>query len=201
MVDPDTGSTVYTGDWNVIGRSFIITATVEFRDFLAPSNYFHEYRIKQISLKFVGEVVSVNGITGTGTRVLNPTYWLFAGINGDSTTMTGIKLYNIVGDNYVDETERAEFNIMGRGRYNEKGTDLGVRGTLELHLRNGEGVTARLKKQSIEMFKNDNDRAYLRNPFGDVHFVSVGDMSITRMAGVGSSEFCDVTIPYAESVS
>jgi hypothetical protein len=38
----------------------------------------------------------------------------------------------------------------------------------------------------------------MRNPFGDVYRIRVGNLSISRLAGVGVDEFVDVTIPYSE---
>jgi hypothetical protein len=39
---------------------------------------------------------------------------------------------------------------------------------------------------------------YMRTPFGDMYKVYVDDLQVSRIAGVGTSEFCDVTLQYME---
>lgn len=58
--------------------------------------------------------------------------------------------------------------------------------------------TARQQKQDLTNLKAQLTYLYLRNPFGDVWKVSTGNIGFTRVAGVGTSEFTDATIPYRE---
>lgn len=202
QINVDTGATLETGPWNVIGRNYQIVAACNFRDYLAPVNYKSEYRIKEIALKFNAEIISTTNITATtGWHNTQPMYWLVGGINGSSSTITTVKLYNTTGDTFTLEEERAEFNLIGRGRYSEKGTSLGVRGELAFKIRGtNDGLTPRQKRQQLETFKDAYVSGWLKSPFGDVYKVAVGDMNVTRLSGVGVSEFVDVNVPYTEVV-
>jgi hypothetical protein len=59
-------------------------------------------------------------------------------------------------------------------------------------------LTPRAVRQAIETIKQNQDSLVLRNPFGDSWDVYVSGISVERVAGVGSSEFVDITIPYLE---
>lgn len=57
---------------------------------------------------------------------------------------------------------------------------------------------ARTQRQDIATMRELGRSVYLRNPFGDVWIASLGDIPVTHIAGVGSSEFSDLSIPYRE---
>jgi hypothetical protein len=116
----------------------------------------------------------------------------------DLSTKAVFALNIVKGDSYTDEYEQAEYTIAGRGRYIDHGDHLGLKGTLDIQLRNSLTQTARQKKRRLELMKEANSTLYLRTPFGDLYRVSPGDLAVSRIAGVGLQEFCDVQIPYAE---
>jgi hypothetical protein len=87
---------------------------------------------------------------------------------------------------------------MGRGRLVNKGQYLGPKGSLDVRLRSTGLLTARQKRLRVLAIQQEVGDLFLRNPFGDVWSVNMSNMAVSRIAGVGSSEFCDVTIPYAE---
>lgn len=58
--------------------------------------------------------------------------------------------------------------------------------------------TARQQSQALSALKNERTPLYLRNPFGDVWKINPGNIAGGRIAGVGTAEFSDVTIPYQE---
>jgi hypothetical protein len=58
--------------------------------------------------------------------------------------------------------------------------------------------TARQMKKRLEAYKLQREYGYLRTPFGDIYTVSLGDMSLSRIAGVSTNEFSDVELPYTE---
>jgi hypothetical protein len=57
---------------------------------------------------------------------------------------------------------------------------------------------ARNQLQDIKAMRKLDHPVYLRNPFGDVWLVSLGDVQVDRVAGVGTNEFSDITVPYRE---
>lgn len=58
--------------------------------------------------------------------------------------------------------------------------------------------TARQQRQALERIKARKTWVYLRNPFGDLWKVAPGNIPVKRIAGVGKSEFVDISIPYEE---
>lgn len=58
--------------------------------------------------------------------------------------------------------------------------------------------TARQQAKALSTLKNERSFLYLRNPFGDIWKIAPGNIGGGRIAGVGTSEFTDVTIPYQE---
>lgn len=57
-------------------------------------------------------------------------------------------------------------------------------------------ITARSSRRRLTALSNSKHRILLRNPFGDVFEVKTGQIQISRMAGTGTDEFVQATIPY-----
>jgi hypothetical protein len=124
-------------------------------------------------------------------------YWLIEP-SSDNIGADAFKLSIVTGDSFSDEQEESEFTVIGRGRIVNKGQRLGYKGTLDVQLRDTGGTTARQKRLRLVNLQQTPRQLWLRNPFGDIFRVNISAMSIGRIAGVGSSEFCDVSIPYSE---
>lgn len=187
-------------NYREVGRLYDNTGPYQFFDSSIPMSHNVRYRLRQLAAPSGVELLSDPSAAAAPVSTTSEEYWLFAGINGDPNALT-TKLYNVVADSFSDEQEENEFIILGGGRYVERGTELGVKGTLELKLRNTDGTTARQKRMALKRFKEAATIATLRTPFGDVFHVHLGNMSISRIAGVGQDEFCDVSLPYTEVVS
>lgn len=121
-------------------------------------------------------------------------YWL---INPNDET-DNLRISHVVSDSFSDDYDEAEIIIIGRGRKMNHGTRFGYDGELQAELRDDEFGTAREKRLHLQLIKAARIAYQMRNPFGDVLTVTVGNLKISRIAGVGTSEFCDVTIPYKE---
>ncbi len=201
LLDVNTGSVLSVGGWVNIGSLYVNTpAGNVFYDYTAPSGYRVRYRVRQVAFKFNTEVVSTY-TTSTTVDPVTGSYWLIAGTNGATATVFTFQFSIVTGDQFTHEKESQTFVLMGRGRYNERGTDLGIKGTLQCQLRNTGGTTSRQKKLALEAYRDAHLSASMRTPFGDQYRVVLGDISITRVAGVGREEFCDVAIPYEEVVN
>jgi hypothetical protein len=122
-------------------------------------------------------------------------YWLIDELNPD---VGSIKLHSVKEDSYKETREQASYLVVGRGRHADLGEVVGVEGSLVGQIRDDLTRTARSKKQALEAFRKESKPAYLRNPFGDIWKVTIGDIQVSRIAGVGASEFVDVTIPYEQ---
>jgi hypothetical protein len=60
------------------------------------------------------------------------------------------------------------------------------------------GLTAAQQRIALEDMRAGSVTCKLRTPFGDIWDVAMGDIQINRIAGVGTNEYFEVTIPYSE---
>lgn len=180
-------------EWNLIA-SYTDPTTLFHHDWTVTTGDSWEYAVTQ-SAGRSGQVLD-SVIAGTPDSILadGSHYWL---INPYDESVN-FKLENVSSDSYTDEFEEAELVIIGRGRKINTGTRLGYSGSMVAQLRDSETETARSKRQRLQEIKSSRLSYYLRNPFGDLLLVSVGNLAISRIAGVGTSEYVDVTIPYKE---
>lgn len=165
----------------------------EIRDWLIPSLSTFRYYVVQVVERFEEQVESVVAAPvevtlGTGG------YWMIDPVDPANS----IRLHNVTQESYTEISEQAEYLIVGRGRHIDEGETIGIEGTLVAQLRSSIDGTAREKKLKIETLKRQKKPVYLRNPFGDIWYISIGTMSVERVAGVGVSEFVDVTVPYKQ---
>lgn len=121
-------------------------------------------------------------------------YWLIDPI--DETN--NLKLHNVTQDNYKNVVEKVAYLVVGRGMHVDIGEQMGREGQLTAQLRGTSLVSARQQKEALENLYLLKKPVYLRNPFGDLWYISMTDVDIQRISGVGLSEFVDVTVPYQE---
>jgi hypothetical protein len=114
----------------------------------------------------------------------------------DSTK--NIRLSHVISEEFSEEYESATIELIGRGRKTDYGTRFGYSGTIVCEIRDDQGKTARQVKQDVEQIKAELRELFLRNPFGDIWQVSLGNLSVSRLAGVGTNEYVNLTIPYSE---
>lgn len=189
----NAGAVIEVGSWVAVGTSYeSIGATHTLLDLNAPSGGKVEYKVTQTVNRF-GDLVEGPDSNIPSVNPVTDGYWLLA---TDGTN--AFQLTIVTGDSYTDEYEEEEFIIAGRGRHVDRGEHLGLKGTLSVRLRDTGGTTARQKKRRLETMKENNVVLYLRTPFGDVYRVSASNLGVSRLAGVGRSEFVDVEIPYTE---
>jgi hypothetical protein len=182
-----------TTTWVLIDEQTSNTSNYAFDDWLAGSNVTYEYSVTQV-INYYGSIVeSIHApieATGVGSD-----YWLI-----HPTDITkNILLIHVTGDDYTEQYEQESYTVIGRGRHVDYGQRLGYAGSLSAQLRDVQGgLTAREQKKELERLKAERTFVYLRNPFGDVWKVATGNLSISRLAGMGTYEFVDVEIPYEE---
>lgn len=185
------------GSYNLIHEEFdTVASSFTYDDYTCPSGIESTYCVVQVADEFGPLIESVRTDHEYTITAKTDYYWL---IDTTDSALT-FKLHSVVSDVFAEEQEMTEIPIIGRGRVIERGSVLGYRGTLVSHLRGSPDgtLTGREQRELIEDMKRTNREAHLRNPFGDVWKVNLGDISISRIAGVGTSEFSNVTIPYAE---
>jgi hypothetical protein len=195
IIDPVTKNIYQAGVSKEVGRVYSGQGS-EFRDYLAPSGVRTTYAVRQQVTRANGFLVESENEVSAAAVPQTDGYWIIDMSDRDNPETT--KLHLVVADSFTDEDEEAEFIIIGRGRHVDKGESLGPKGTLDIQVRHTGGIPARAKRLKLLEIQRRKHAVYLRNPFGDVFLVSTSSMSVGRLAGVGVSEFCDVTIPYSE---
>lgn len=196
LVDPNTGSVVEAGSYELIYEDFSTGAAYIYKDFFAPSNYQVTYSVRQIVNRLGQEIESLDSNLNP-VIPLSDGYW-FIHPSTDDADADAFKFSIVTADSFTDDQEEAEFIVIGRGRVVNKGQKLGVTGQLDVQLRSTGGTTARQKRLRLKELKEETRQVYLRNPFGDIFKVSTSGMSISRISGVGGNEYCDVTLTYTE---
>lgn len=196
IIDAGTLAVLEEGEWKELAFEYSPAELYEYRDYYAPSGYRVQYRVVQIVDRFGDQVVSEN-TNSFDVYPMSDGYWLIEP-RVSEIEASAFKLSIVTGDSYSDEWESESYTIIGGGRHVDRGQHLGLSGTLQVQLRNTGGTSARQKKIRLGVMQAENREIYLRTPFGDLYRVSVGNLGISRIAGVGRDEFVDVTLPYVE---
>lgn len=198
LIDAFDGSVIKESEWEVLDEVYNPNpGGYSYDDYYAPSGYRVIYRVNQVISRFGEEVMSDN-FSGIVNDIKSEGYWL-VDPRTDDPSGRAFKLHIVTGDAYTEEYEESEFVIIGKGRHVDRGSRIGIKGTLDAQIRDTPGGrSARQKKNRLETLKKDNRHVFLRTPFGDSYWVSVGNLSVTRIPGVGTAEFVDVQLPYSE---
>lgn len=179
-------------EWD-LQNVFTNQSVTNYHDWTATTGDTWEYTVTQTAGRS-GAILESVPAASAGVLAVGSHYWLINPVDES----TNLKLANVTSDSYTDDYEEAELIIIGRGRKMNQGTRFGYSGELLCQFRDSDESTARQKRQELQILKRAGATYFLRNPFGDVFEVSVGNLGISRIAGVGTSEFVDVTIPYKE---
>lgn len=178
--------------WTRLAEIPEMTVT-EYHDWLVPAMETYDYYVVQVVLRYDTPVESV---VGSPVRVQLGVggYWFIDQVSSDNN----VHVFSVSDETYTDMNEQAEYTVVGRGRHVDEGESIGVSGSMTAKLRDDRFGTARQKKQDIEALRKRKIPVYFRNPFGDIKLIALGDIGVTRIAGVGQAEFVDLSIPYLE---
>lgn len=175
-----------------------------FKDYLYSNLKSYQYAVSQVVTAFGSPLESL--LTYVDTADINDDkYWLVP--SDDSSVDFGnlagiaIPLTGVTSDSYTDEYEEESIKIIGRGRRHEYGTHYGINGSLSVQIRpimNGTVYTGGEIRQQLVQAKANKQSYLLRTPFGDVYKVAMGNIQFARVAGLGTADATDVTLPYEE---
>lgn len=178
----------------------------EYRDYFVASGSTYQYAVTQIAYRFGDYLESPLGMrlldpTDPGTAVVEERtytippvgYWI---IDEDDPNLS-VHLPSVTAESMTDEYEQEVYAVPGRGRRVDEGERLGYSGDLTVQIRQGDGQSL-LRKAVSDMRKRKN-RYWLRRPYGEMFPVSIGNIGWTPLAGTGSNEMGDMTIPYLET--
>lgn len=164
-----------------------------YQDWSANSGVTYEYAVLQVANRF-GTLVNSATTWLAAVTPSTASYWLIHPLDNAKN----IRLEHVTSDDFSEEYEMETLNLIGRGRKRDYGTRFGFVGSITAQIFNTTTKTARQQKQDLESVKGELRDLYLRTPFGDTWLVAVGDLTVSRIAGVGIQEMCTVQIPYAE---
>lgn len=118
--------------------------------------------------------------------------------------LDGTQLWGVTADETNERQEQEIHHLIGWGPKADFGDYLGATGQLTVELRDKQlsgGPSARAQRVWLGSLKARAEALVLETPFGDVYNAVVGDISFSRLAGVGEGrDFGSATIPYTQVI-
>jgi len=179
--------------WEKIFETTDINRT-NYHDWTAASGQTYGYSVVQQAYRSGILLESDGNPFAVQQTLISSDYWLL-NLNDETKNLL---LYSVVSDSYSEEIEEESFILIDRGRKKNYGTSLGMSGSLTVHLRDRVDISARQQRINLIALQQSKSTYQMRDPFGNLSLVGVGNIGVERLSGVGSSEFCNVTIPYTE---
>ena len=190
--DDDTANT-----WVLIYENTDAASSYSYKDYLIPCNTAVDYTVVQVVDRFGSIIESPISSFTTVTSPSDRYYFIPTVPIG---TIAAYEASNVIDDNYTDEVENETLHILDRGRQVQVGDDLGATGTLQIQLRNP--VSARGDRQFLQrLASTKNLGVWMKTPFGDVRCVKFLPIQVRYLAGTGTTELSDLTIPYVEIIT
>ena len=180
-------------EWEQIG-SVADPEVWEFHDWSTSGPYHYRYSITQVVMLYGAFVESLQDEFGEVLQVQSSHYWLVVPNKEELNT----KLYHITDDKYTSKVESNSHVIMGGGTRFVYGGPVGMEGSLSGQIKGASPITVKQARERIERIQFEMTWCYLRDPFGNYTKIAIGEVSIGRIPGVGTSEFVDIEIPYYE---
>lgn len=190
IVDLDLQNTASL--WTLLYETTTNKASYTFQDYLAPLNRPVEYAVVQMADRF-GSLIESKITSSSTVTLVGDRYYFVPEVPIGS--IAAFEAAYVTAEGFSKEVEQALLHIKGRGRQLQIGDDLGYTGTLTIKLRNA--ATARRDREFFEFLSSDDaGNVYMRNPFGDVLYIGLGNVQTNRIEGVGNSDLVDLSIPY-----
>lgn len=182
------------GEWKLSGSTQNPSHN-SFRDYMASGYGEIEYAVTQVSYRFGSTVESLKQPELVSrVFIASEDYWLI--IPGRESE--SVKLHSVADDSFTDRVERSSYQIVGGGTRVVRGAGIGMEGQLSCRIRSS---TPRGASEQVRLLREIGDvrgHVIMRDPFGNATRVSIGEISVKRMPGVGNSEFADIELPYVE---
>lgn len=181
------------GDWEYAGTVEDVDAR-EFHDWLVGGSSWYRYSVTQVAYRFGSLVESDFDYYGERVRVFGSHYWLVV----PDREELNVKLNSVNADKFTEKFESNDFQIIGGGRRFNYGEEIGKEGTLSIQIRGSSNITATEQLAVLRNLRKEKIAVLMRDPFGNVTQIALGEVSLDRMAGVGNNEFANIEVPYYE---
>lgn len=168
--------------------------TMNFHDWSVGGSAYFEYSVTQAAYRFGSLVESEFEDFPVSVQIESDNYWL---VHPDDESRN-VKLHSVVAEKFTQKKQTNSYVIINGGMRVNQGPAIGKDGSLSCRVRYSAGKTA---TQQLEMLRGIDEYkgwVMLRDPFGNNTKISLGEISVDRMAGVGNQEFADLEIPYVE---
>jgi len=168
--------------------------TMEFHDWSVAGSAHFEYSVTQAAYRFGSLVESEFEEYPLAVRIESDNYWL---VHPDDESRN-VKLHSVVAEKFTTKKQSNAYVVIDGGMRVNQGPVIGRDGSLTCKVRASAGRTA--TEQLAMLYSIDSYKGWvmLRDPFGNNTKISIGEISLDRMAGVGNQEFADLEIPYVE---
>lgn len=201
QADPDQ----FFMEWRIYYRKrgteeWIYTGKVEdpsirsYRDWMIAGSGEFEYAVTQAAYRFGSIVESEFPNFSFPITIHSDSYWLISPGHEE----LNVRLHHVVADKFTRRRESAEYAIIGGGRRRNLGTKLGKEGSLSCTIRASQSMSAADQLDALEALEDSNRWVMMKDPFGRVTKISIGEISTDRIPGTGIDEFADLEIPYFE---
>lgn len=181
-------------DWERIG-TVTDPNVFEYRDWSTSGEGTFKFAITQVVMLYGALVESLPGENGEHLRVQGSHYWLILPYSEEYNT----KVYNVTSDKFSRKVEMSQHNILdGGGTRVNYGKPIGMEGSMTAQIRGGSRYSAREFRLKLERIQFERGFCYLRDPFGNYTRIALGEISESRVPGVGTNEYVDVEIPYIQ---
>lgn len=191
LADLDDGDTANT--WVLIYETSAVQTSYSYKDYLVPLNKSVQYAVVQVADRFGSPIESALASPSTATCTGDRYFFVPAVPIG---TIASYEAGNITDDSFTVEVESETIHVLNRGRQVQVGDNLGATGTLTIQLR---GTGARADREFLEYLASSKSlNVWMKNPFGDVRLVKLLSVQVKYLAGVGTTEMSDLTVPYVE---
>lgn len=181
------------GAWVLLKEDTGAGPNYVYYDYTAQAGISYQYAVCQVYL--VGGIPTEEAKNpSTPTGALGSYYYWLVHPTDDSMNLR----FKPKAESFRDEFDQAVFKLIGRGRKADLGTNYGKIGTLTIALRDEVGETAVEKRTKLDNLKIANTYLWLKNPFGDIDKVVLGDITYTRIPGGAVQDLVDATFEYIE---
>lgn len=170
------------------------SSITRYHDWLVPEVGEFQYTVTQVADRFGAILESSLDVDPPVYYIRSEDFWLI----DEDDEENNLRLYSVSDNPYNVKYERNEYIVKGRGRRTNFGTRIGLDGVMTCKVRPRSGYTPSQLINQLEQMQSRRYSVLLRDPFGRITRITIGDLSISPMAGTGPDEFADVSIPWTE---
>lgn len=184
---------VEDSDWELAG-TVTDRGNFEFHDWGVGGTGRFRYTVTQVILSYGALVESIQDEFGEIVSVQSSDYWFIS----PGREEFNVRLFHVVGDKFTDNVEMSEHKIIHGGRRVNYGDFVGMDGTLSAQVRANTIASGQDQRMKLRRLQTELGWVMMRDPFGNYTRIALGEISTSRIAGVGVNEYVDLEIPYKE---